>query len=125
MVEIKATGGPIGAEVSGVALHDVPGPAIIDTIEAALEHHGVLIFRNQQITPAQQIAFSRTLAKLEMTSRADARLDGHPEIFVVGNTGRKAPMIPTPREAHPNIKYMDLSTVTLPGPPPWISVRRG
>ncbi len=67
----------------------VPDPDIIESIETALEQYGVLIFPGQDITPAQQTAFSAALAPLEMTANIDARLDGQPEIFVVGNTGAK------------------------------------
>lgn len=79
----------IGAEVRGISLACVPGPDEITAVEVALERHGVLVFRDQEITPDQQIAFSRAFADLEQTARVDARLDGHPEIFVVGNTGKR------------------------------------
>ncbi|MEM9043995.1 MAG: TauD/TfdA family dioxygenase [Pseudomonadota bacterium] len=89
MIEIVPTERVIGAEVRGIALSEVPSDGARDLIESALERHGVLIFRGQTIDPAQQIAWSRALAELELTARIDARLDGHPEIFVVGNTGQR------------------------------------
>ena len=85
----------IGAEVRGVSLAEVPDDATRQAVERALERHGVLIFRDQAIEPAQQIAWSKAFAHLEPTARIDARLEGHPEIFVVGNTGEK--MSPSPR----------------------------
>ncbi|MGR3513846.1 MAG: TauD/TfdA dioxygenase family protein [Paracoccaceae bacterium] len=85
MIRFETTESVIGAYVSGCELASVPSEEDIAIIEGALEKHGVLIFRDQQISPAQQIAFSRAFAELEMTSRVSARLDGHPEIFVVGN----------------------------------------
>lgn len=75
----------IGAVVLGCDLRETPGPESIAAIENALERYGVLIFRDQHISPAQQIAFSRAFSALEQTSRISARLEGHPEIFVVGN----------------------------------------
>lgn len=77
----------IGAEVHGHSLATPPSAAEIEMIETALERYGVLIFRDQTITPAQQVAWSRALGPLEPTARIEARLPGHPEIFVVGNTG--------------------------------------
>ncbi|MEM7744623.1 MAG: TauD/TfdA family dioxygenase [Pseudomonadota bacterium] len=88
-IEILPTDSVIGAEVRGVSLADVPAPETQAAIEEALERHGVLIFRNQQITPAQQVAFSGALADLAPTMRVAAQLPGHPEIFVIGNTGEK------------------------------------
>lgn len=89
MIEIVSTESVIGAEVRGLPLSDVPGDHARELIEGALERHGVLIFRRQTIDPAQQIAWSRAFAELELTARIDARLEGHPEIFVVGNTGQR------------------------------------
>ncbi len=88
-IRITPTANIIGAEVAGVTLGQVPDSERIEAIEAALERHGVLIFRGQQINPAEQTAFSRAFARLEATARVEARLDGHPEIFVVGNTGKR------------------------------------
>lgn len=88
-VEIRELGGVIGAEVTGLGLDRVPDPDEVAQIEAALERYGVLVFRGQSITPAEQVSFSRSFADLEPTARLEARLDGHPEIFVVGNTGKR------------------------------------
>ena len=79
----------IGARVLGVPLAKVPDQATVASIEDALERHGVLVFPDQYITPAPQIAWSRAFAELEPTARVDARLEDHPEIFVVGNTGKR------------------------------------
>lgn len=85
MINFKPVDSVIGAVVSGVSLADAPSPEAIAQIEEALETYGVLIFRDQDITPAQQVAFSATFATLEQTGRIAARHNAHPEIFVVGN----------------------------------------
>lgn len=79
----------IGATVSGLSLTTPPRAADVVQIEEALERYGVLIFEGQDITPDQQIGFCRAFAELEQTARIEARLDGHPEIFVVGNVDGK------------------------------------
>ncbi|MDD9902392.1 MAG: TauD/TfdA family dioxygenase [Rhodospirillaceae bacterium] len=88
-VAVAPLAGVIGATVTGVDMRQVPDAALIDTIETALERHGVLIFPEQVMSPAEQVAFSAALGPLEPTGNIDARLDGHPEIFVVGNTGAR------------------------------------
>lgn len=88
-MRIAPTGCAIGAWVEGVNLADLPSPDTIEAIETALEAHGVLIFPDQDITPSQQVAFSRAFAELERTLRLDARHPDAPEIFVVGNTGKE------------------------------------
>jgi len=79
----------LGATVTGVDMRHVPGGDTIEAIETALERYGVLVFPEQTISPAQQVAFSAALGPLEPTGNIDARLNGHPEIFVVGNTGAR------------------------------------
>lgn len=86
-MEFNATDSVIGAVVSGISMTEVPSLHDIALIEEALEAYGVLIFPNQDITPAQQVAFSAAFATLEPTGRISARHDMHPEIFVIGNVG--------------------------------------
>lgn len=89
MIKFEPVVSVIGAVVTGCDLSQVPCKEHIEAIETALEHFGVLIFRNQYISPAQQIAFSQAFATLEPTSRVSARLKEYPEIFVVGNVDGK------------------------------------
>lgn len=88
MIEFEPVDAVIGAVVCGIDLTEVPGEKSIELIEQALEKYGVLIFRDQQITPQQQVAFSAAFATLDPTELEDARLDGVEEIFVVGNQGK-------------------------------------
>ncbi|MEE4188531.1 MAG: TauD/TfdA family dioxygenase [Roseobacter sp.] len=89
MLRFDPSGAVIGAKVFGASLAQVPTPDVIAQIEDALERYGVLIFAGQDITPSQQVAFSAAFATLEKTARVSARLDGVPEIFVVGNADGK------------------------------------
>jgi len=85
MINFEPLDTVIGATVTGCDLTQLPGKDQIESIETALERYGVLIFRDQNLSPAQQIAFSKSFATLEQTARVSARLQGYPEIFVVGN----------------------------------------
>ena len=85
MIRFDPMDAVIGATVSGLSLATPPSAAQIEVIETALEKYGVLVFPDQDISPAQQIAFSAAFASLEPTARISARLEGYPEIFVVGN----------------------------------------
>ena len=51
---------------------------------AHLDHH-VLVFRDQRITPEQQIAFSRRFGELQIHVLHQFHLKGHPEILIVSN----------------------------------------
>ncbi|MCW5575168.1 MAG: TauD/TfdA family dioxygenase, partial [Burkholderiales bacterium] len=57
---------PIGAEIRGVDLSRDPDPGVMRRIEAAYDRYSVLVFRDQQLTPAQQIRFSRFFGPLEI-----------------------------------------------------------
>ena len=53
------------AEVSGIDMHEAVAPADVAAIEAAIDKYAVLIFRDQEITDAQQMAFSLNFGALE------------------------------------------------------------
>jgi alpha-ketoglutarate-dependent 2,4-dichlorophenoxyacetate dioxygenase len=53
------------AEVSGVDLREAIAPADVTAIEAAMDKYAVLVFRDQEISDAQQMAFSLNFGALE------------------------------------------------------------
>ena len=70
------------AEAGGVDLREPPDAATVDEIVAALDRYAVLVFHDQKLTDAQQIAFSARLGPLETSIKAyrpdhRARLDLH------------------------------------------------
>ena len=60
-------------------------PETVAAIGQALAKHGVLVFRDQHLTPAQHVAVSRRFGSLEIHVAAQALLDDHPEIYVISN----------------------------------------
>ena len=56
----------IGAEISGISLAEELDDATIAEVRAALLAHKVIFFRDQDITPAQHIAFARRFGTLEI-----------------------------------------------------------
>src|SRR6266545_3195533 len=52
-------------EVSGVDIARPLSPEEVAAIEAGMDRHAVLVFRDQQITDEQQMAFSRNFGRLE------------------------------------------------------------
>ncbi len=84
-VAIRSFDAPLGAEVVGL---DLSVPLDDDTfasiVHAHLDRH-VLVFRDQRITPEQQIAFSRRFGPLQIHVLRQFQLAGYPEILVVSN----------------------------------------
>ena len=54
-------------------------------IDDAYNRYSVLVFRDQTLTPEQQIAFARRFGDLEISPRTQFALPGHPEILVLSN----------------------------------------
>jgi len=83
--EIRPLGAALGAEVIGL---DLDQPLSADDFRrihrAHLDHH-VVVFRDQRITPAQQIAFSRRFGPLQIHVLHQFQLADHPEILIVSN----------------------------------------
>lgn len=84
-VEIRRFDAPLGAEVVGLDLN-VPLPdAEFARIHAAHLAHHVLVFRDQRISPEQQLAFSRRFGPLQQHVLHQFALENHPDILVVSN----------------------------------------
>ena len=84
-IEIRAFDGPLGAEVLGLDLSQPLSAADFTRIHRAHLDHHVLVFRDQRITPDQQIAFSRRFGPLQIHVLHQFQLSGHPEVLVVSN----------------------------------------
>ncbi len=65
-LEIIPTSGALGAELHGVNLAEPLPPQTAKAIRDALAEHGVIFFRDQEITPEQHIAFAETLAPVNI-----------------------------------------------------------
>src|SRR5687768_15559704 len=85
LLSIQPSGAALGAVISNVDLAADMDDATFGQIVDALHEHEVIIFRNQELTPEQHIAFSRRFGELERHVRQDRCRPGYPEIFVVSN----------------------------------------
>jgi len=65
-LDIRPLTPAIGAEIFGIDLGSADIAARISEIRAALLSHGVIFFRDQDITTAQHIAFARAFGELEI-----------------------------------------------------------
>jgi taurine dioxygenase len=76
---------PLGAEVVGLNLSRPISDADFARIhQAHLDHH-VLVFRDQQITPAEQVAFSRRFGPLQIHVLRQFQLPSDPEVLIISN----------------------------------------
>jgi len=84
--QVIPTGAALGAEIRGVNLAESIDAATFAAIERAFDEHGVIFFRDQHITPPQQVAFTRRFGDIEFNIFGERwSVSGSPEIVVVSN----------------------------------------
>jgi len=84
-MEVRPLSRHVGAEIGGVDIAaDLPDD-VFQQIDDAYNRYSVLVFRDQKLTPAQQIAFAHRFGDLEISPRTQFALPGHPEILVLSN----------------------------------------
>src|SRR5437868_755161 len=79
---LRPVAGKIGAEVSGVDLSRPPDAAVAAALRQALVDHLVLFFRDQDLTPEQQLAFTRLFGPALRVPYVK-HLAEHPDIIAV------------------------------------------
>jgi taurine dioxygenase len=84
-ITIRPFDGPLGAEVIGLDLSRPLSQANFARIHRAHLDYHVLVFRDQRITPEQQVAFSRRFGPLQRHVLHQFALSGHPEVLIVSN----------------------------------------
>ncbi|MET0484530.1 MAG: TauD/TfdA family dioxygenase [Candidatus Rokuibacteriota bacterium] len=72
-----------GAEIRGADLSQPLDEPTFKEIHAALIDNGVIFFRDQHLTPAQQKAFGRLFGELHIHPAAPKEVPEHPEILVI------------------------------------------
>jgi taurine dioxygenase len=101
---------PLGAEIRGLDL----GRPLDDATFAAvrkcfLDSEGVLVLRDQRISPEQHIAFSRRFGPLAIHVLHQFLLPGHPEILLVSNVmenGKPVGLGDAGRYWHSDLSYV-------------------
>ena len=79
----------IGAVVHGLDLRQPLDEATQTELRHALAQHEVLFFRDQDLTPEQQVAFTRTFGGVAEVKAFFPRLAKHPEIEIVESTAER------------------------------------
>ena len=83
-VEVVPVNPTIGAEIRGIDLREELDEPSLDAIKGALAAHKVIFFRDQDITPEQQVAFGRRFGELTVHPFTE-HLAHLPEVMVLDN----------------------------------------
>jgi taurine dioxygenase len=84
-LQIRPASEHVGAEITDVNLAAGLPNGAFEKIEDAYNRYSLLIFRDQELSPEQQIAFARRFGELEISPRTQFALPGYPEILVLSN----------------------------------------
>lgn len=80
----------IGAEVAGLDLARPLESAVVAGLRAALAGHGVLFFRDQDLTPQTQTAFARQFGELTPAHPVIPAIEGHPQVLRIDGRDDRA-----------------------------------
>ncbi len=84
-IDTRRIAGSLGAEVSGVDLSEDLPDDVLAEIRAALLEHCVIFFRDQTLTPQQQLRFARRWGEIHLHPFMQGMAD-HPEILEIVKT---------------------------------------
>ena len=85
MIGVRKLGDALGAEVTGVDLSRALEPADFERIVNIFHDNAVIVFRDQNLSSDQHIAFSRRFGDLDVNVRSRFNKREFPEILVVSN----------------------------------------
>lgn len=80
---------PVGVEISDVDLAHLT-PEGVEELKSLLAHHGVAVFRGQEIDDTGFLAFLRSFGALGFT-KGETPVEGAPDLNVISNVGRTTP----------------------------------
>ncbi|MBT8138941.1 MAG: TauD/TfdA family dioxygenase [Gammaproteobacteria bacterium] len=79
----------VGVEVLGFNINQPYTDALKEELRTLFYEHGIVVFRNQDITPENQIRFSAVFGPLEMHPLKTTTNTENPELFELENGGDK------------------------------------
>ena len=75
----------VGVEVKGFDISQPVDEDTAATLVQLFDDHGILLFRDQDVTPERQIAFSRLFGELEKHPIEETRSQDYPELFMLAS----------------------------------------
>jgi alpha-ketoglutarate-dependent 2,4-dichlorophenoxyacetate dioxygenase len=91
--------GAFAAEIFGADLHQEPTRVLLDTVNAAVARHAVVVLRDQAISDKEQVRFSRAFGPLELPPHIKLRGSIRrrrlgPELYDVSNLDENGDFLP-------------------------------
>jgi len=83
--EVELFDAPLGAGIVGLDLNQPLSQRDFQRIHKAHLDHHLLVFRDQRITPQQQVDFSRRFGPLQIHVLRNFQLPSNPEVLIISN----------------------------------------
>lgn len=83
--QIETFDAPLGAQVLGLDLSQPLSQGDFQRLHHAHLDHHVLVFRDQRITPQQQVDFSRRFGPLQIHVLRQFQMPSQPEVLIISN----------------------------------------
>jgi alpha-ketoglutarate-dependent taurine dioxygenase len=83
-LRLRPLAGELGAEVLGVQVADIDDAAF-PALYAAFLRHQLLLFRDQRLPPAAQVAFARRFGKVQVHVMDQYHASAYPELYTLSN----------------------------------------
>lgn len=99
---VKPLSQALGAEIIGVDLGQTIDDRLFSAIYEAFLHYQVLLFRDQDIPPAKQVAFARHFGEVQVHVMNQYHEQNHPELYFLSNLDANG---------RPNGKHPDKGTL--------------
>jgi alpha-ketoglutarate-dependent taurine dioxygenase len=80
----------IGAEIHGLDLSRPLGGPVVAAVRAALNHHHVIFFRDQSLTPAQQADFARQFGEVTEAHPVIPSIEEHTQVLAIDSRQDRA-----------------------------------
>jgi taurine dioxygenase len=109
-VEVRPFKTVIGAEIADVDLSQPLPQAAVDTILRAFAEHGVLVFHDQKLGPAELSRFSAYFGPLDIHHMAEKPFPEHPEVRILSNVKKDGKLIGANRAGrhwHSDLSYLN------------------
>lgn len=109
-IEVKPLPEGFAAEVTGADMTQWRDDGQFEKIHRAFLDHGVIVVRDQALTPEAQIAFGRRFGELQGHVLAKFQLPEHPEILVLSNrreNGEAIGVADAGRHWHSDMSYVE------------------
>src|SRR6516162_9585068 len=83
VLDVRPLSPLIGAEIHGLDLSATLDPAVVAQVRATLNTHHVIFFRDQELTPGQQVAFAAQFGEVTEAHPVIPSTTDHPNVLAI------------------------------------------